>query len=293
MTTNHRNNEVLSPPENNLKGKTNQVSKTSFWDDNHNRIKTSIGKWVGGEDVICHGHSMMKELLGHISYMQMTVLNVTGRLIDRKLADWLEGNFIGVSYPDSRIWCNQIGSLAASSRTSVVAATVAGVLAADSRAYGGSQTSKIGMTFIQNALINYKNGQSLRSIIEGCRFNNDKPVITGYARPVSRTDERLAPHIAMTRKLGFKTGEHLQLAFEIDQYLEEQYGLGMNVAGYSCSFLSDQGFSPDEMYQIKSLMVASGVTACFVDNQSQCADSFLPQHCTDIEYNGPQLRTID
>ena len=269
-----------------------QEQKLEFWLKNHKKITTSIGKWTGGQDVVCHGHLMMKDLLGNISYMQMIVLNITGRLIDEKVAKWLEGNFIGVSYPDARIWCNTIGSLAGSTKTSVVSATVAGTLGADSRGYGGSQTSVAGMQFIQHALTKAKSGETIKQIIAGAKHKNGKPVITGYARPVARTDERLAPHERMTKKLGFKQGEHLKLAWKINDYLENEFSLAMNVAGYSCAFLSDQGFSPQEIYQIKALMVASGVTACYVDYLNQPSNSFLPQKCEDIQYTGPKLRSI-
>ena len=64
------------------------------------------------------------------------ILIIIGRLVDKRLADWVEAGFLCVSWPDSRIWCNQIGALAGSLKTSPVSATMAGVLAADSRMYG-------------------------------------------------------------------------------------------------------------------------------------------------------------
>lgn len=96
----------------------------------------------------------------------------------------------------------------------------------------------------------------------------------------------------MTEKLGFKQGEHLKLAWEINDYLMNDFGLAMNIAGYSSAFLSDQGFSPIEAYRIKSLMVASGVTACYIDYFSRPYGSLLPQHCEDIEYVGPPARKL-
>ncbi|HFE38481.1 MAG TPA: hypothetical protein ENK06_08740, partial [Gammaproteobacteria bacterium] len=258
---------------------------TAIWDDHRGKIYSTVGGWFGGNDVYCHGYSMMSELLGSISYMQMLVLNVTGRLIDEKLAKWLEGNFIGMSYPDPRIWCNQIGALCGTSRTTVTAATTAGCLAADSRAYGGSKTSLQGIEFIQQALISYKAGASIPSIIQQCKTNRKGiPVITGFARPVNKKDERIAPHKKMTEKLGFETGEHLKLAFSLGEYLEKHYALGINIGGYTSAFLSDQGFSGQEIYRIKAMCVASGVTACFIDAYHKPAETFLPLRCDDIEY---------
>lgn len=265
---------------------------TSFWDKRQNKIVSSIGGWQGGKDVVSHGYSLMNELLGKKSYMQMVVLNITGRLIDDKLAQWLEGNFIGMSYPDSRIWCNQVGALAGASQTTVVAATVAGILAADSRAYGGSQTALIGMTFIQNALKDFNNHNSIKKIVSQARFKNDKPVIVGYARPVAKDDERIKPHEKMTKNLGFEIGPHLSLAYKIGAYLKTTYSLKINIGGYTCAFLSDQGFTPDEAYQIRALVAASGITACYIDSKNQPPDSFLPLQCNDILYSGKKPRTL-
>lgn len=225
--------------------------------------------------------------------MQMLVLNATGRMISPELSKWLEGNFIGMSYPDPRVWCNQISALCGTVRTSVSAATVAGSLAADSRAYGGSKTSKQGMLFIQAALTAYKNGQTLESIVGEQNVNRQgKPVITGYARPVNKKDERLIPHEKMRKKLGFEVGEHLSLAFKIGDFLEIEYALGLNIGGYTSAFLSDQDFSPQEVYQIKSIVVSSGATACFIDAANKPAESFLPLRCDDIEYTGHQAREL-
>ncbi|MFK5986987.1 MAG: citrate/2-methylcitrate synthase [Pseudomonadota bacterium] len=270
----------------------NNSTKTIFWDKRQNKIVSSIGGWQGGKDVVSHGYSLMNELLGKKSYMQMIVLNITGRLIDTKLSQWLEGNFIGMSYPDSRIWCNQIGALAGTSQTTVVAATVAGILAADSKAYGGSKTSLIGMTFIQKALKEYNHNKSIKKIVSQARFKNQKPVIVGYARPVAKDDERIKPHEKMTLKLGFTIGKHLSLAYKLNKYLEKKYSLKMNIGGYTCAFLSDQGFTPEEVYQIKALTVSSGVTACYIDSKSQPPDSFLPLRCDDILYSGKALRAL-
>jgi len=263
-----------------------------YWESQRNHVTTKIGKWIGGEDVYSHGYSMMNELLGKVSYMQMIVLNVTGKLIHKNLAKWLEGNFIGMSYPDSRIWCNQIGALAGTNKTSAVAATIAGSLASDSRAYGGNQTNKIGMEFIQKTLLDYKNGKTIIDIVKQCNFKNNSPVITGYARPVKRNDERIKPHEKMTADLGFKVGEHLDLAYKLGEFLEKEYELGINIGGYTSAFLSDQSFTPNEIYQIKSLVVSSGVMACYVDFTNRTPGSFLPQHCNDIEYTGPSIREL-
>jgi len=267
-------------------------ANTVFWDKRRAKIETSIGKWIGGEDVICHGHSLFNDLFNQISYMQMIVLNVTGRLISTQLSTWLESNFMVMSYPDARIWCNQVGALCGNTGTTPSAATVAGSLAADSRVYGGSQTSKIAMSYIMQALKQYQQGKSIEELVNAAPVKQGKPAIVGFARPVARNDERIGPHRKMSQELGFDIGEHMALANQLDDYMLKHYSMGINIGGYTSAFMADQGFSPDEVYRIKSICVASGVTACYVDNLQHRETAFLPQTCQDVEYTGPELRQV-
>lgn len=265
---------------------------TAYWDEKRNTIESKKGKWLGGEDVIFSGYSLKKDLLGKVSYMQVVILNATGRLVSKNLADWFEGNLIGMSYPDSRIWCNQVGVFAGQTKTSAIAGTVAGILCADSRAFG-SQTNITGMQFIRKALSLSKQGQSLEAIVSSlANFKGTKPTIVGYARPIAKQDERIEPHENMRKRLGFKKGEHLQLAMKIGDYLEEKHSLGINICGYVSAFLCDQKFTPDEVYKIKAVSVSSGVTAAYSEGKEDTIYSFLPQKCTDVIYNGPKKRKV-
>lgn len=254
------------------------------------RIDTKIGKWIGGEGVTLHGYSLFDELFDQVNYMQLMVLNATGRLISEALSVWLNNNFQAMSYPDARIWCNQVGAFCGTAATSPTAATVAGVLAADSRIYGGSQTSELAMLFIQSALAMQADGFSIQQIVETQPIRQQKPAIIGFARPIEKPDERIEPHQKMTAKLGFEIGEHMNLANQISDYLHAKYGMGINIGGYTAAFMADQGFSPQELYRIKSLCVASGVMACFVDNLQHPENSFLPLQCDQVDYQGPAIR---
>ncbi|MCK4620830.1 MAG: hypothetical protein KAT62_01315 [Desulfuromonadales bacterium] len=265
---------------------------TSFWDKHRGKIFSRKGGWLIEKGVFCHGYEINRELVGKISYFQMMILNATGRLPERRFADLVEANFIGLSWPDPRIWCNQIGALGGSVRTSVVAATVAGVLSGDSRTFAQKPVLE-GMGFIQRALALKKQGKTVEEIVDNeCKRTGGKPMIVGYARPIANGDERVAPVERLAKEMGFEIGDHLQLAYDIESILSEKYNEVMNINGYISAFLSDHGYSAEEGYRICAVLVNSGVTACYIDTLERPPESFLPMRCDDIDYQGPPPRKV-
>jgi len=270
----------------------NNKPNTEIWDKNRNRIYSSKGGWLIGKGVFNHGYDMMNDFVGKVSYMQVVILNATGKMVDRNLADWFDAIHICLSWPDPRIWCNQIGALGGSARTSVVAATVAGILATDSRSYG-IKPLKEGLKFIQKALEDKNQGTSTLEIVDKeCAKHGGKPFIMGYARPIAKGDERVEAMERTAKNLSFEIGEHLALAYDIEKLLLDKFDEGMNINGYMSAFLSDQGFSPEEIYRICAFLVTSGVTACYVDTADKPEESFLPLRCEDLDYQGKEPRKL-
>lgn len=265
-------------------------NKTLFWDERRGFIHTCKGGWVIGEAVHNHGFSMMDDLVGKASWFQVLHLNIVGRLPERRMADWIEAVFICLSWPDARIWCNQIGSLAGTMRATSVAGVTAGILATDSSMYGAAPLLG-GVEFIQQALVKRKGGASVAEIIQQHqRRPNSVPIIMGYVRPIATGDERIEAMKRVTADLGFKTGDHLALAFEIEQIMLEKFNEGMNINGYMSGFLSDQGYSGEEVYRLFSTIVSSGVHACYAEAADQPPESFFPLQCQDLDYQGPPPR---
>ena len=224
--------------------------------------------------------------------MQVLTLCCTGKLVDKKVGQWLDQNFIGISYPDSRFWCNFIGALGGDAGASAPSSACAGILASESKAYGGPVTSLIGMSFIQKARKEFLEGKTVEEIILKAPSKEGKPMINGYARPVDKVDERVPPYEKLSEKMGFAVGEHLSLGYQISDYLSQNYNMGMNFGGYANAFLSDQGFTPDEMRVMKSVATYAGVLACHVEYESSKGNSFLPLKCEDIIYTGPKIREL-
>ncbi len=265
---------------------------TCFWDTRRGIVRSRNGGWRVGAGVFCHGYNLMEELAGKVSYAQLLVLNATGRLPDRAFGDWLEAALICMSYPDPRIWCNQIGALAGSLRCSPIAATTAGIQASFSRIYGPGVLLE-GGRFIRRALEQSESGLSVPEIVaKEAALPGGKPILIGYARPVAKGDERIAALERVAAQLGFERGEHLRLADRIDRYLQEHYDERMNFGGYAAAFFADQGYAPEEPEQILATLVASGVTACYIDTAGRPPESFLPMRCDDIDYQGKSPRPV-
>lgn len=264
----------------------------AYLDARRGKIISGTGGWFPGKGVFSHGYSMLEELVGEKSYFQTLILNATGKMVDRPLADWVEAVYGCLSWPDPRIWCNQIGALAGAARTSVVAATTLGALAADSRTYG-PRTRLEGVKFIQGALKEFKNGVTPEQIVaNAAAATRGKPYIVGYIRPIAKGDERIDAMQRVGEKLNLFAGEHLQLAYKIEQVLIDNFDERMNINGYVCAFLSDYGFTAQEMYQMFAAMVASGVTACYIDTYNRPPDTFLPLRCDDVDYHGTAQRPV-
>ena len=284
MLSNARNPSLLSS--------NSDSAVIDYLNQQRGKIISNTGGWFPGKGVFSHGYSMLEELVGEKSYFQILILNATGKLVGKELADWVEAIYGCLSWPDPRIWCNQIGALAGAARTSVVAATTLGSLAADSRSYG-PYTLLDGLRFIQDARAQHLAGADAEEIVRRITTaNRGKPYIVGYIRPIAKGDERLEAMERYAKKLGFTIGPHLMLAYDIEKVLLREFDEGMNINGYMSAFLSDQGFTPEEVYQMFAVMVASGVTACYLDTYRRPPDTFLPLSSDDTDYQRPAPRSV-
>lgn len=261
-------------------------------DKRRNNIVSKKGGWLPGEGVFTHGYRLLDDLVINNSYMQIVILNATGKMVSRELADWMEALCGCMSWPDPRIWCNQIGALAGATLTSASAATCAGTLAGDSRIYGQGTLIR-GMTFIRAARDKQMQGETVSNITEAeVRANRGKPNIMGFARPLAQGDERVRALERLTEKFQFSIGPHLRLAYDIEAALYQRFGESMNILGYMSAFFADHGFTALEVSRIYPTSIMSGVAACYAEYADRPRNDFLPLRCEDIEYEGQPLRTV-
>jgi len=273
-----------------MSSRTNEPA-TAPWDRNRGIIRTRKGAWRPGQVIYSHGYDLLRQLVGHVTFFQNLVLNVTGRLPEKRLGDWLEATFMCMSWPDARIWCNQIGALGGSVRASPVASIAAGVMAADSRMYGPG-TVRSSTRFIQRALELSRAGWTTERIVAETAVRGRRVVAVGYSRPLAPADERIEAMQRVATGLGFETGPHLALAYDIEAVLWERHHESINLAGYIMAFLSDQGFSVEEIYRLYATCVNGGIHACYAEAADNPAETFLPMRCDDVEYTGPAERGV-
>lgn len=262
-----------------------------YWQKRRRHIRTSIGQWHPGKGVTSRGRSMLGELIHELSETQLLLFHLTGRLVDENLAKWLEKSRFLTAYPDPRIWCNQIASLVACQGVSPVTGGALSFLAADSRAYGSYLNSLVVDT-LSGLYQQYQSTPDFSVLLEGIPKHQGGPAIPGFLRPIRVYDERLEPMRKVSRELGFVPGPYQQFAEALSDYLEQQFSCGMNIAGYCCSFLMDQGFNAQQIYAIALRCVESGAMACFQDCINEKEGGFLPLQCEDIEYIGPSARCL-
>ncbi len=262
------------------------------WDEQRGKIRTNIGGWKIGEGVTTHGYSLFDELVGKVSWFEILILNITGKRPEQRLAKWAEAIYSCLSFPDSRIWCNQIGSLAGTMRSSPVSGITAGIYASDSRMYGPG-TVPASYNFLSLAMQQHQDGIDVKGIVEGQRKRpGTQPVIPGYGRPLATGDERVLVMNDFAKKLGFEWGACMHLAREIDQYMLKKYNESMNLATFIVAFLQDQQWSLEQIRQLTSCIVTAGVAACYSEAYDKPAETFLPLRCDDVEYRGVAPRPV-
>jgi citrate synthase len=227
------------------------------------------------------------ELIGGASFFQVLIMHVKGgALPEPRLAQWVEGCFLSLAWPDSRLWPNHIAALAGTARVLPAGGICAGSLAADAAIYGPG-TALPTARFIQEARFLADEGKSIEEIIATIGLVGDRLRAPGYMRPLARGDERVPFLQRLADRLGFEIGPHLELAYQIDDYLRERFDEGINLSGYCAAFLSDQSFTPDQMYRLFTLSVTAGVHACYAEYADEPPLSYLPLRCDDVEYTGP------
>ncbi|MGB5325514.1 MAG: hypothetical protein WBN40_08835, partial [Pseudomonadales bacterium] len=133
-------------------------------DRERGRLRQRQSGWIIGEGVFSHGHNLTGNFFREKTFLHALVLNATGRLPEDRFCTWVGACHLCLSWPDPRIWCNTVASLAATARTSPMTATIAGLVASQSTLYG-TLTLAPGIEFIVQSLQASRGGESIESFL--------------------------------------------------------------------------------------------------------------------------------
>ncbi len=267
------------------------MNESTFWERRRGRVVTHKGGWRIGQGIRVGPYSLLDDLLGHHTFFEVLILEVTGRMPKPGMARWLEACFMCMSFPDPRIWCNQIGALAGTMRCTPGAAVTAGSLASDSTLYGPGQ-SHYACQFIAEALREARAGATPAEILARRTARGGRLRAPGYSRPIASGDDRVEAMLRLGRELGLPEGEHMRLARRLDAHLRAHGSDALNMLGYIAAFVLDSDISVEEGYRLFTLSVNAGVHACYSEAADAPAGAFLPWRIDDVEYIGHAARAL-
>jgi citrate synthase len=272
------------------------MDDTRTWDDRRGTIRTTRGGFIMGKDANSHGYSMLNDLIGKRRWFDVMMLHALGRMPSPELAIWLECIYLGLSYPDARIWCNTAGSFGGALRASAVESTCAGLLTSDSLMYGSTTIVEHMLPELEALYARHAAGSSVDEVLEEAleakRRAGKKPAIPGFSRPLVNGDERVEPIRKIALALGFVPGPYETFVFALDQASRRATGEAMNLAAYHQAFLRDQGFTQEEIIRTGALMISVGTLACYAEARDNPPEAFLPLRCDDIAYEGRPARPL-
>jgi hypothetical protein len=262
------------------------------YDQHRGKIYSQKGGWRVGSGITTHGYSLLDDIHGKCSVFQVIIMNVTGRLPDKRLADFVEGLFICLSWPDARIWCNKVGAFCAMTRASPTAAIASGGLAGDSTMYGPGTVPAID-AFIKCAHeYIVEGGGSVENFIDENGYRGGKLYAPGFARPLAKGDERITAMRRYARELGFVPGVYENMVNQIEEHLALREGEGLNLAGYFTAFMYDREYSMHELMGITAWCISTGVYASYFEQIDRPPEAFLALKVDDIDYSGPAIRCV-
>lgn len=246
--------------------------------------QTEMGGSIPGERVVVRGKDLFSEL-EDFSWLKLLLFMITGREFEANALALLDKIWaLTISYPDPRVWNNRIGALAGTVRSTGSLGVGAGSAVSEAKIYGG-QANIAAIDFIKECVIRIEAGETLEEIVRNeLKINR---AIYGYGRPVANGDERIAPIKKIMEANGYANGKHVQLAYEIENFLMSgRWRLQMNITGLAAAVGADMGFSVKEYYLWLVNGFNAGITACYADALGKEEGALFPLRCERIAYQG-------
>lgn len=258
--------------------------------EQRDRVTSKVGGWTIGGESTMHGYNIHQQLGAHATWMQTMLLSVTGRLPSASHADFIEKIFILTGYPDARLWCNRIAALAGDTKCTATSSYSAGISSAEAVLYGRQADYKAAIQLSEaKTVFDHGGEEALSGFVR--KQLKEKRVVYGFGRPLLRADERIAPLSKEASRLEIGEGDHLVVAYKVEQQLKK-YKMIMNYGGYVMARLLDMNYSPKEIYRLLALAFYTGVVPCYIEAFENEPGTFLPIACEDILYEGREERPL-
>lgn len=249
---------------------------------------TAMGAWFPGERVVFRGKDLFSQL-NRTSWMELLLYGITGRRFDDRQLRLFEGIWtLCTSYPDPRLWNNRIAALAATARSTAALGIAAATAASEASIFGGRPVIQ-SIDFLLRARQRLERGEPLDAVVRS--ELKARRGIAGYGRPLVRTDERIAPVMALAGELGFSQGEYVKLAFDVERVLRAgRWRFRMNVAALLAGLAADQGLSRREYSQYMVLCFSAGMFPGYIEAMHKPEGAFFPLRCARVCCRGKPRR---
>lgn len=250
-------------------------------------LRTAVGACWPGSHALFRGLNLHTELQDS-DWLGLYVFGLTGRHFSPAEIRMLHGIWVLTSYPDTRLWNNRVGALAATTRSSAVLGLAAAVGVTEAGIYGGGPGIRA-VDFFQRVGRAVDDGQELSEFVaEEMKVRR----IYGYGRPLNSHDERLSSLRALAESLGFADGKHYRLALAVGEILVRDYKpfLLMNFAGLTAALCVDLGFTPRQYQLFNILKTLAGIPPCILEAAEKPAGAIYPLRCEQVNYIGVSPR---
>lgn len=250
-------------------------------------LKSSMGACFPGERAVFRGHDLHSELT-NLDWLELYVFGITGRSFTAEQLRLLHAIWVNTSYPDARIWNNRVAALAGSARSTGALGIAAALAVSEASIYGRAIDVRA-VTFLTHTLKALEGGIALGDCVQN-EFKKHRG-IAGYGRPMASGDERITPIMTLAKSLGLGNGPHVQLAYEVDEFLcSGRWRLRMNYGAIAAAMCADLGLSPSEYYLFMFPAFLAGMPPCYIESAEKPEGTLFPLSCAHILYEGSPKR---
>lgn len=255
---------------------------------NVGRLRTRMGGFVVGSHAVFRGHDLHAELKD-MDWIELYFFGITGRRFSADQVRLLHALWVYTSYPDARLWNNRVAALAGSARSSGTLGIAAALAVSEASIFGRGIDIRA-IDFLIRTRQKLETGSALGDCVrdELDRYRG----IAGYGRPLTSSDERIAPALSRARELGLADGPHVRLALAVERYLlDGRWRWRMNYAALAAALHADMGVSTREYYLCVFPVFLAGMQPCFIEARDRPEGAFLPLACENIAFEGVPKRS--